>query len=89
VVNWDIARYLRDELLARNVNTQMARYPEADESAGPSGSARWQEAAKYFIQALGVPGRHLELRRRRLRTRYQFTPVLCELDRCRRLDLSS
>ena len=27
VVNWDIARYLRDELLARNVNTQMARYP--------------------------------------------------------------
>jgi len=55
LVNWDIARYLRDELLARNVNTQMARYPEADETAGPSGSARWQEAAKYFIQALGAP----------------------------------
>jgi N-acetylmuramoyl-L-alanine amidase len=55
LVNWDIARYLRDELLARNVNTQMARYPEADSIAGPSGSARWQEAAKYFIQALGAP----------------------------------
>jgi N-acetylmuramoyl-L-alanine amidase len=55
LVNWDVARYLRDELLARNVNTQMARYPEADEIAGPSGSARWQEAAKYFIQALGAP----------------------------------
>jgi N-acetylmuramoyl-L-alanine amidase len=55
LVNWDIARYLRDELLARNVNTQMARYPEADETAGPSSSARWQEGAKYFIQALGAP----------------------------------
>ena len=55
LVNWDIGRYLRDELLGRNVNTQMARYPEADETSGPSGSARWQEAAKYFIQALGAP----------------------------------
>jgi N-acetylmuramoyl-L-alanine amidase len=55
LVNWDIAGYVRDELLARNVNTQMARYPEADDTAGPSGSARWQEAAKYFIQALGAP----------------------------------
>jgi len=56
LVNWDIARYLRDDLLTRNINTQMARYPEADDTAGPSGSARWQEAAKYFIQALGAPG---------------------------------
>jgi N-acetylmuramoyl-L-alanine amidase len=55
LVNWDIARYLRDELLVRNVNTQMARYPEADDTSGPSGSARWQEGAKYFIQALGAP----------------------------------
>jgi len=55
LVNWDIARYLRDELLASNVNTQMARYPEADATPGPSGSARWQEAAKYFIQALDAP----------------------------------
>ena len=55
LVNWDIARYLRDELLARNVNTQMARYPEADDTTGPSGSARWQEAAKYFVQAIGAP----------------------------------
>jgi N-acetylmuramoyl-L-alanine amidase len=55
LVNWDIARCLRDELLARNVNAQMARYPEADNTAGTSGGARWQEAAKYFIQALGAP----------------------------------
>jgi N-acetylmuramoyl-L-alanine amidase len=55
LVNWDIARYLRDELLARNLNAQMTRYPEADNTAGPSGGARWQEAAKYFIQALGAP----------------------------------
>lgn len=55
LVNWDISRYLHDELRARDINTEMARYPEADQIAGPSGSARWQEAAKYFIQALGAP----------------------------------
>jgi N-acetylmuramoyl-L-alanine amidase len=55
LVNWDIARYLRDELLTGNVNAQMARYPEQDDGAGPSGAPRWQEAAKYFIQTLGVP----------------------------------
>jgi N-acetylmuramoyl-L-alanine amidase len=55
LVNWDITRYLRDELLVRNVNAQMTRYPEADATAGPSGNARWEEAAKYFIQALGAP----------------------------------
>ena len=56
LVNWDIARYLRDGLLAANINAQMARYPDQDESLGPSGRARWQEAAKYFIQMLGAPG---------------------------------
>lgn len=55
LVNWDIARYVRDELLAANLNAQMARYPERDETAGPSGSPRWQEAARYFLQALGAP----------------------------------
>jgi N-acetylmuramoyl-L-alanine amidase len=54
-VNWDIARYLRDEFLAANINAQLARYPERDGAAGPSGSARWQEGAKYFVEALGVP----------------------------------
>jgi hypothetical protein len=33
----------------------MARDPERDDGAGPSGGPRWQEAAKYFIQALGAP----------------------------------
>jgi N-acetylmuramoyl-L-alanine amidase len=55
LVNWDIARYLRDELLAANINAQMTRYPEPDETPGPSGRPRWQEAAKYFIQAMGAP----------------------------------
>jgi N-acetylmuramoyl-L-alanine amidase len=55
LVNWDIARYLRDELLAANINAQMTRYPELDDTLGPSGRPRWQEAAKYFIQALGAP----------------------------------
>jgi N-acetylmuramoyl-L-alanine amidase len=55
LVNWDIARYARDELLAANINAQMARYPERDETLGPSGRPRWEEAAKYFIQALGTP----------------------------------
>ena len=55
LVNWDIARYVGDELLAAHINAQMARYTERDEVAGPSGSPRWQEAAKYFIQMLGAP----------------------------------
>lgn len=54
-VNWDIARYLRDEFLAANINAQLARYPERDGPAGPSGSARWLEGAKYFVEALGAP----------------------------------
>lgn len=55
LVNWDIARYVRDELLAANINAQMARYPERDDTPGPSASPRWQEAASYFIQTLGTP----------------------------------
>ena len=55
LVNWDIARYLRDELLAANIDARMARYTERDLMAGPSGSARWQEGAKYFIETLGAP----------------------------------
>lgn len=55
LVNWDIARYLRDELLAANINARMVRYPERDDAAGASGNPRWQEAAKYFVQTLGAP----------------------------------
>jgi len=55
LVNWDIARYAYDELLAANINAQMGRYPERDETVGPSGQPRWQEAAKYFIQSLAAP----------------------------------
>ena len=55
LVNWDIARYLRDELLAANINARMVRYPERDDGAGASGNPRWQEAAKYFVQTLGAP----------------------------------
>ena len=55
LVNWDIARYVFDELLAANINAQLARYPQRDEVAGSSGNPRWQDAAKYFIQTLGAP----------------------------------
>ena len=55
LVNWDIAKYVRDELLAGNISAQMARYPDLDTLAGPSGNPRWQDAAKYFIQGLGAP----------------------------------
>lgn len=55
LVNWDIARYVRDELLAANISVQMTRYAEREDAAGPSGNPRWQEAAKYFIQGLGAP----------------------------------
>jgi N-acetylmuramoyl-L-alanine amidase len=55
LVNWDIARYLRDELLAASISALMVRYPQQDDVAGQSGSTRWQEAAKYFIQMLGAP----------------------------------
>jgi N-acetylmuramoyl-L-alanine amidase len=55
LVNWDIAKYVRDELLAANISAQMARYPDLDTLAGPSGNPRWQDAAKYFIQGLGAP----------------------------------
>jgi len=55
LVNWDIARYLLDELLAANINAQLARYPQRDEVAGRSGNPRWQDAATYFIQTLGAP----------------------------------
>ena len=54
-VNWDIARYLQDELLVANINARLARYPVRDVNAGPSGNARWQEGAKYFVQMLGAP----------------------------------
>jgi len=55
LVNWDIAKYVRDELLTANISAQMARYPDLDTLAGPSGNPRWQDAAKYFIQGLGAP----------------------------------
>jgi len=55
LVNWDIARYVSDELLAANINAQMARYPDRSDLLGSSGQPRWQEAAKYFIQSLAAP----------------------------------
>ena len=55
LVNWDIARYVYDELLAANIDARMGRYPEREETVGRSGQPRWQEAAKYFIQSLAAP----------------------------------
>jgi N-acetylmuramoyl-L-alanine amidase len=55
VVNWDIGRYLLDELLAANINARLSRYTLRDAAAGLSGSPRWEEGAKYFIETLGAP----------------------------------
>ena len=55
LVNWDIAKYVDDELVASSINTVTTRYRDRDAAAGLSGNARWQEAAKYFIETLGVP----------------------------------
>lgn len=55
-VNWDIGRNLLDELLGAHINATLARYTQRDAASGLSGSPRWEEAAKYFIETLGAPG---------------------------------
>ena len=55
-VNWDIGHYLLDELLAAKINATLTRYTQRDAASGLSGSPRWEEAAKYFIETLGAPG---------------------------------
>ena len=79
LVNWDIARYLQDELIAANINAQLARYPERDANAGPSGNARWQEGAKYL--AGGEVDRFGDLMRESHRSLRDLFEVSCrELD---------
>jgi N-acetylmuramoyl-L-alanine amidase len=55
MVNWDIARYLLEELWATHVDARPARHADRGADTGPSGHPRWQESAKYFIRAQGAP----------------------------------
>jgi len=54
-VNWDLAQYVREELAAAGLATQPARQPDRAAPPGVSGHPGWQEAATYFLRALGAP----------------------------------
>ena len=54
-VNWDIAHAAREELAAVGFTAQPARQPDRTASRGVSGHPGWQEAAAYFVRALGAP----------------------------------
>ena len=55
VVNWEIARYVLDELSGARIGARAARHPDATTGVGISGRPQWQESAKYFIRSLGAP----------------------------------
>jgi len=54
-VNWDIARYVLDELAGRGIDARPTRHPNSAAGDGRSGLPSWQEGGKYFLRALGVP----------------------------------
>jgi N-acetylmuramoyl-L-alanine amidase len=55
LVNWEIARHTLDELAAHRIDARPARHPEQWAGPGSSGYMHWQESAKYYLRALGVP----------------------------------
>jgi N-acetylmuramoyl-L-alanine amidase len=54
-VNWDMTRYLLDELAGRGIDARPARTPDRNAAEGPSGLPSWEEGAKYFIRTVGAP----------------------------------
>jgi N-acetylmuramoyl-L-alanine amidase len=54
-VNWDITRYVLDELGQRGIDARPARHPDSAAGNGPSGLPAWQEGSKYFLRAIGAP----------------------------------
>ena len=54
-VNWDMTRYVLDELASRGVDARPTRQADPTAGGGPSGLPSWQEGAKYFIRAVGAP----------------------------------
>lgn len=55
LVNWEIASYVHEELRAAHIDVVPVRDPQRDSRAGVSGRPMWQESARYFLQALGMP----------------------------------
>lgn len=54
-VNWDIAHAARAELAAVGFTAQLVREPDRSAAHGVSGHPGWQEAAVYFVRAIGAP----------------------------------
>ena len=54
-VNWDIAHYLRTELIASDFDVRAARNPHRNAGTGESGRPRSEESAKYYIRDVGAP----------------------------------
>jgi N-acetylmuramoyl-L-alanine amidase len=54
-VNWDIARYVLEELAYREIDARPARQPDQSAAEGRSGLPSWQEGGKYFLRTLGAP----------------------------------
>jgi N-acetylmuramoyl-L-alanine amidase len=54
-VNWDISRYVLDELAGRGIDARPTRHPDPTAGDGRSGLPSWQEGGKYFIRTLGAP----------------------------------
>jgi N-acetylmuramoyl-L-alanine amidase len=55
LVNWDIAHYLAAQLAGSAFQPILVRQPDRDAPAGPSGRPAWQEAALYYMKAIGTP----------------------------------
>jgi N-acetylmuramoyl-L-alanine amidase len=54
-VNWEIAHAAREELAGVGFTAQAVRQPDRSAPPGASGHPGWQEAAVYFVRALGAP----------------------------------
>ena len=54
-VNWDMTRYLLDELAGAAIDARATRTPDAAAGVGSSGLPSWQEGAKYFVRTVGAP----------------------------------
>lgn len=55
VVNWDIANFVRNELVDAKLDVRPVRHPLRDDQVGQSGHPAWQESAQYFLRGLGAP----------------------------------
>ena len=54
-VNWDMTRYVLDEMAGRGIDARPTRHPDPAAAGGSSGLPSWQEGGKYFIRTVGAP----------------------------------